>query len=280
MTLHSLNHIKQVHLGYTVANEKIVTVLEVGDYIHRIEGSQFDLFHQKFHNSIKKTIEKFNGTTVFFEDSSYIVLFKNISDAVFCAIKIHNNLNYITPNFDPSYRRLKIGVCLLPSIQEGSLIEEAIAHATHLCDYVIGDIILSSEIKRLYSNHNENAFLKNEHVRLLKASEEQFLSKLIYFIEKHWDDSTIDVTMFSKFIGYSKSQLNRKLKALTGKSPNKFIKSYRLHQALKLMYNKKGNISEIASRTGFNNSTYFTKCFNETYGLLPSIYLQKHVYFN
>ena len=59
---------------------------------------------------------------------------------------------------------------------------------------------------------------------------------------------------------------------LIGESPNNFLKNYRLSKALELLDRKTLNISEIAYQTGFSSPTYFSKCFNEVYGILPSNY--------
>jgi AraC-like DNA-binding protein len=60
---------------------------------------------------------------------------------------------------------------------------------------------------------------------------------------------------------------------LTGKSPNTFIKDYRLNEAVKLLNKNAGNISEIAFETGFSSPSYFSKCFQKKYGHFPSGYL-------
>ena len=92
--------------------------------------------------------------------------------------------------------------------------------------------------------------------------------------EKTWNDTDFSVESFSKNLGFSKSQLYRKMQGLTNKSVNSFIKDYRLKKACEFMKKKKGNISEIAFETGFNSPAYFTKCFQEAYGILPSDYLK------
>jgi AraC-like DNA-binding protein len=74
-------------------------------------------------------------------------------------------------------------------------------------------------------------------------------------------------------MGCSKSRLYRKMILLTGKSPNTFIKEYRLNEALKLLSKNAGNISEIAFETGFSSPSYFSKCFKRKFGVLPAIYL-------
>jgi AraC-like DNA-binding protein len=57
---------------------------------------------------------------------------------------------------------------------------------------------------------------------------------------------------------------------LTGKSPNTFIKEYRLNRALQLLDSQVLNISEIAFETGFNSPAYFTRAFKKQFGLLPT----------
>ena len=258
---------------------RVLMVLETSKYIDRIEDNQFDLFYQKFHNSTNKLIERFNGNVVLLKNNSYLISFKTVDDAVFCALKIYSNLNYITPSFDTSYRRLKIGISTgIPVTNKENLFEDAINLATNLCEIVEGDIIISSEVKMLYENTKQNSFLNNEHIRILKPSEEKFLIDLMSFIETKSNDSTFNVNEFSKEIGLSKSQLNRKLKVLTGKSPNMFIRDFRLNKAIKLLHDQQGNISEIAFETGFGSLGYFSKCFKNKFKILPSKYLQQHIH--
>lgn len=79
---------------------------------------------------------------------------------------------------------------------------------------------------------------------------------------------------FIKDLGYSKSKLYRSMLPLTGKSPNTFIKEYRLNKALQLLNNQVLNISEIAYETGFNSPTYFTRAFKKQFGLLPTNFMR------
>jgi AraC-like DNA-binding protein len=71
-------------------------------------------------------------------------------------------------------------------------------------------------------------------------------------------------------VGMSRSQLHRKLSALTGFSPNEVIRNMRLERAKQLLEQKAGNASEIAYMTGFNSPAYFAKCFKDYFGLTPS----------
>ena len=93
------------------------------------------------------------------------------------------------------------------------------------------------------------------------------------YTESTWSNINLKVEHFSKPVGCSKSQLYRKLTLLTGKSPNGFIREYRLNEALTLLNKNTGNVSEIAFETGFSSPSYFSKCFLKMYGHLPSDYL-------
>ena len=95
------------------------------------------------------------------------------------------------------------------------------------------------------------------------------------YTDKIWNNTDMNVEKFSKDLGYSKSQFYRKMIAITGKSPNTFLKEYRLNKALNLLNRQVGNISEVAFETGFNSPAYFSKCFSEVYGVLPSRYVKQ-----
>ena len=257
---------------------RALMMIETSNYIGRIEGSQFDIFNQKSHSSILKTIKKFKGRVVLLKSNSYLVSFKSVTNAILCALKIKANIKYITPKFMKSYRQFKIGISTgFPVTDKKNLFEDAMQLATYFCEVVNGDIVISTEVKLLYENTNHNAFINRDDIRTLSPSEEAFLNKLMVYVEQYWNDPKFNVSDFSKKMGYSKSQLNRKLKTLTKLPPNNFIKIFRLQRALKLLHEQKGNISEIAFETGFNTPAYFSKCFANHFGILPSKYIQQHI---
>jgi AraC-like DNA-binding protein len=68
----------------------------------------------------------------------------------------------------------------------------------------------------------------------------------------------------------SRSQLYRKIKTLTGVSVNEFIRNIRLEKAKELIVLGNDNINEISYKVGFTSPSYFTKCFKEKYGHLPT----------
>ncbi len=97
-----------------------------------------------------------------------------------------------------------------------------------------------------------------------------FLQKVREAVEANLDDETFSVVELGNQIGMSRSQLHRKLTALTGYSPNEVIRNMRLERAKQLLDKKAATVSEIAYLCGFNSPAYFSKCFKEYFGTTPA----------
>jgi DNA-binding response OmpR family regulator len=102
--------------------------------------------------------------------------------------------------------------------------------------------------------------------------EDSFLLKIKKITEENLADSTFGVEQFSREIGMSQSQLLRKMKAISNKTVVEFLKDYRLERAANLISQKVGTLAEIAFQVGYENPSYFTKSFQEKFGVLPSEY--------
>ncbi|MEO6346949.1 MAG: nickel-binding protein [Aquaticitalea sp.] len=258
---------------------RVLMVIETSNYLDRLKANQFTIFTQKFHNSVTKKLKKFKGNIVKKDNNNYLVSFKSVSDAVFCAQTIQFQYKYVTPKFDPGSRKLKIALCSgIPVTDKAQIFEETIDLATRMCNIVKEPFVITSEVNALYESENRNAVIDKELVRILSPSDEKFITHLMDFVETIWDRPDFNVGYFSEALGYSKSQLYRKLVHITGQSPNSFLKEFRLHKALQLLHQHYGNISEVAFETGFNSAAYFSKCFLDKYGILPSKYIQQHTF--
>ncbi len=97
-----------------------------------------------------------------------------------------------------------------------------------------------------------------------------FLNKVREAVEANLEDENFSVVELGAQVGMSRSQLHRKLSALTGFSPNEVIRNMRLERAKQLLQKKAGNASEVAYMTGFNSPAYFAKCFKDYFGVTPS----------
>lgn len=73
----------------------------------------------------------------------------------------------------------------------------------------------------------------------------------------------------------SRSNLQRKLKGLTGMPPNDYIRLIRLKTAGELLREGEYRINEVCFIVGFNNPSYFARCFQKQFGILPKDFVKK-----
>ncbi|MFK8007874.1 MAG: ATP-binding protein [Saprospiraceae bacterium] len=101
-------------------------------------------------------------------------------------------------------------------------------------------------------------------------SEDDFFQKVIKILQKELGNPNFSVAELSKEMHLSTTQMYRKLKALTGLPPSKFIRRFRLQNSLELLQNSSMNVAEIAYKVGFSDPNYFSRAFSEEFGKPPS----------
>lgn len=100
-------------------------------------------------------------------------------------------------------------------------------------------------------------------------TDEEFLIRLNEIIEKNIENSDFVVDDLAKEIGISSSGLFAKIKQVSGVTPNKLILSMRLKKAAELLSEERYRVNEVCYKVGFNNPSYFAKCFQKQFGKLP-----------
>ncbi len=108
----------------------------------------------------------------------------------------------------------------------------------------------------------------------VNSMEQVFLEKMKNAIEENIGDEHFDVVQLASAMGLSRSQLFRKMKALTDQSPQLFIRTYRLERAMQLLKQRAATVTEIAYQVGFNSPTYFSKAFSDHFGQVPTAVLK------
>jgi DNA-binding response OmpR family regulator len=122
--------------------------------------------------------------------------------------------------------------------------------------------------KKLQEKFSHQLTLGPQEIQVTSL-EEKFIRKVVSIIEKNMGEPTFSVEVLAREAAMSNIQLYRKLKALTGSTPNDLIRNMRLERAGSLLRQRGGNVAEIAYQVGFNNLSYFAKCFREKFGLTP-----------
>ena len=99
--------------------------------------------------------------------------------------------------------------------------------------------------------------------------EDAFLQTIRDLVEKDLSSAEFGMPQLCRGIGMSRSQIYKKVKALTGRSPSQFIRSIRLYHAQKLLKKSEMNISEVAYEVGFSSPVYFSNAFFKEFGIRP-----------
>ena len=108
------------------------------------------------------------------------------------------------------------------------------------------------------------------------STDEQFVKRLLDIFENHVTESDFSTEDFAREIGISRSNLHRKLQALTNQPTHEFLRSLRLKRAAQLLKKSAASVTEVAYAVGFNNPSHFSKIFREQFGQSPSEFANKN----
>ncbi|MBK8195150.1 MAG: helix-turn-helix domain-containing protein [Lewinellaceae bacterium] len=100
--------------------------------------------------------------------------------------------------------------------------------------------------------------------------EDSFLQKVRAIVEANYRQEDFGLPQLCREIGMSRSQLFRKMKALTDLAPSDLIRTHRLNNARALLESGAANVAEAAWEVGFKDPSYFSKLYQEEFGEAPS----------
>ncbi|CAD5254905.1 MULTISPECIES: alpha/beta fold hydrolase [unclassified Imperialibacter] len=242
---------------------------------------------------IRQFVEQYRGKVVQYNRQTFIAIFEGPSKAVHCSIDLVDAIQSMPA-------QLAIGI----HIREGAVDEahfisgetEAFVDAMlqlakpnqilvtqTVKSLLSGAGVSFTQYKAVYETLSGESFLLFSVTDPLSADEkagqispkkvlknDSFLENVLQSIDTHLENELFGVEMLCREIGISERQLQRKLKAVTNKSPNQLITSVRLHRAKELLMGSEFGIAEAAFKTGFANPSYFSKCFKKEFGSSPS----------
>ncbi|NOY05168.1 MAG: response regulator [Chlorobi bacterium] len=130
---------------------------------------------------------------------------------------------------------------------------------------------LIAQRKQLQQKYRRDYLLKPAPVSVL-SMDDTFLRRAWEMVEQNMSDPDFNIEHLSDALSMTRSNLHRKIRALTGQTPSQFTRSIRLKRAAELLAQKSGTVTEIAYNVGFSSSAYFSRCFREQFGVPPNKY--------
>ncbi|MCD8317867.1 MAG: response regulator [Paraprevotella sp.] len=127
-------------------------------------------------------------------------------------------------------------------------------------------------------NHIQKKIIESPLLYLKRHTENnestKFVRKLNDVILKNMSDEKFSIDGLSELFAICRSNLHKKIKNITGMTPNDYIKLVRLNESARLLSTGKYKINEVCYLVGFNTPSYFSKCFFEHFGKLPKDFIQ------
>ncbi len=100
--------------------------------------------------------------------------------------------------------------------------------------------------------------------------EDEFITRIRNLVHEHLDDNEFSVHDLERGIFLSRSQLHKKLKALTGLSAMQYVSRIRLSVAREKLKSGTESISDIAYQVGYSDPNYFSRTYSMEFGETPS----------
>lgn len=105
--------------------------------------------------------------------------------------------------------------------------------------------------------------------------DKEFAESLSQVMERELSNSQFNVDEFASIMGYGRTVFYRKVRGVTGYSPNEYIRVMRMKKAADLLAENKHTIAEVSYQVGISDPFYFSKCFKQHFGVSPSVYARK-----
>ena len=131
----------------------------------------------------------------------------------------------------------------------------------------------------IYSQRSLKKEIKREIIPQLEEVQEaiQLSSRDVAFgermkqiVEDHLTDPDLNVEFLGSELALSRTQIFRRVKTITGKGPLDYIRERRLIRADELLRTTDMTVQQVSMELCFSSPGYFTKCYKEYFGHLPS----------
>ncbi len=226
--------------------------------------------YRRFRDKIDQLIQEHQGSKIMQPYNRVMASFIHASDAFLCCLAASRLLRTELRNIDYTMAL----VTGKPVDEVGSdFFGEAKTHLKMLCRIGRSKLLyVDSGTKALIREDFELPLEEEALVTFVSTDDFSFLANLYKVLDSRISDSSFNSERLGKEVRFSKAQAYRKIKSLTGMSPNTLIREMRLRRSLSALKKNSKTVAEIAYDLGFNSPTYFTRVFRKRYEMLPTSY--------
>ncbi len=106
----------------------------------------------------------------------------------------------------------------------------------------------------------------------LSEADKNFITKVSALVETNMSDAEVSVEWLAAQLFMSRTQLYRKIKAVTNQSVLEFVTGVRLSKAAEWLRLGQYTVTEIAFMVGYADASSFSRVFQKQYGVTPKKY--------
>ncbi len=104
--------------------------------------------------------------------------------------------------------------------------------------------------------------------------DKEFADRLQMVMDQQIGNAQFTIDEFASMMGLGRTVFYRKVRGVTGYSPNEYIRIIRMKKAAELLLENRYTVAEVSYKVGINDPFYFSKCFKQQFGVAPSVYLR------
>ncbi|MFZ4454672.1 MAG: hybrid sensor histidine kinase/response regulator transcription factor [Bacteroidales bacterium] len=142
--------------------------------------------------------------------------------------------------------------------------------------------LLASRVKNILKNREalREIFAKKILVQGFESNDAEnpdnkFMRKIYEYVKDNINNPELKIEKFALYIGLDRTQFYRKVKYLTDLSPSRLVMTIRIRTAAEMLKSGNVSISEACYQVGFNDLSYFGKCFKMIYEISPTDFIKK-----
>lgn len=129
-------------------------------------------------------------------------------------------------------------------------------------------------LKLFYSQHESAEKIGKIALPEIKKDEKdaKFQRQLDSWLTEHLSDTELNIDLFAEKMGYARTSFYKKIKVITGCTPNEYIRMKRMNKAVELLQDEHVTVAEVAYQVGYADPYYFSKVFKSFFGVSPSVF--------
>ncbi len=140
--------------------------------------------------------------------------------------------------------------------------------------YLVTKVFKLIEQREQLKKRFSNEYVLDGTLITTTDKDKEFYNLIDKILDENVTDPQFTIDKFAELAKQSRTLFFKKVKGITGVSPNELIKVKRLNKAAKLLLDGGLTVAEVSYKVGFEDPFYFSKCFKAQYNCSPSKYGQ------